>query len=88
MEVEFLARFHKDPEKIRQPEVKRSVVRAIERVERASSVIEIPNCKRLKSMAEAYRIRIRDYRIGIYKVGLKIQFARLVHRRDIYDVFP
>jgi mRNA interferase RelE/StbE len=88
MEVEFLARFYKDLERIKQPEVRRSVVRVIEKVERASTLFEISNCKRLKSVPEAYRIRIGDYRIGIYKVGLKIQFARLVHRRDIYDVFP
>lgn len=35
-----------------------------------------------------YRIRIGDYRIGIFVEGKTVEFARVVHRKDIYQQFP
>ena len=38
--------------------------------------------------ASAYRLRLGDYRVGIFLVEGVVEFARVVHRRDIYKVFP
>ena len=35
-----------------------------------------------------YRIRIGDYRIGIKGEGDVIVLMRVMHRKDIYRVFP
>jgi len=57
-------------------------------LEQADSLTDIPNLKKLKGHKSAYRIKIGDYRIGLFAEGLDIELARLVHRRDIYKVFP
>ncbi len=36
----------------------------------------------------AYRIKIGDYRIGIFVESKVVEMARFVHRKDIYKVFP
>lgn len=49
---------------------------------------EIGNLKRLKGDDNAYRIRIGDYRLGIFFDGETVIFARVLHRKDIYRYFP
>lgn len=88
MKVEFLAHFSKDLDKIRFSHVKQSVQRIILKVESAESISEIPNLKKLSGHKSAYRIRTGDYRIGIFVEGKTVEFARIVHRKDIYNLFP
>jgi mRNA interferase RelE/StbE len=88
MKVEFLAKFSKDIDKINTPYVKHAIAKAIEEVEKAQTIQEIKNVKKLKGAKIAYRIRIGDYRIGFYYERGLVQFARVVHRKDIYKVFP
>jgi len=57
-------------------------------VESAKSINEIHQTKKLKGHKSAYRVRITDYRVGVFVEGNKVTFARFVHRKDIYDVFP
>jgi mRNA-degrading endonuclease RelE of RelBE toxin-antitoxin system len=49
---------------------------------------EIGNLKKLKGDENAYRIRIGDYRLGIFFDGETVIFARVLHRKDIYRYFP
>lgn len=49
---------------------------------------DIGNLKRLKGDDNAYRIRIGDYRLGIFFDGETVIFARVLHRKDIYRYFP
>ncbi|KPQ38679.1 MAG: type II toxin-antitoxin system RelE family toxin [Phormidium sp.] len=49
---------------------------------------EIGNLKKLKGDENAYRIRLGDYRIGIFFDGETVTFARVLHRKDIYRYFP
>ena len=88
MQVEFLSQFNKDLDKIRFASIKHAVQRVILRVESAQSLSEIPNIKKLSGHKSAYRIRIGDYRIGIFIEGKTVEFARVVHRKNIYLVFP
>jgi mRNA interferase RelE/StbE len=88
MKVEFLAKFSKDLDKINVPHVKHAVAKAIIEVEKAQSLQQIQNVKKLKGAKIAYRIRIGDYRIGFFYEHGTVQFARIVHRKDIYKVFP
>lgn len=57
-------------------------------IESAKSLSDIPQTKKLKGHKSAYRVRIADYRVGIFVEGHKATFARVVHRKDIYSVFP
>ncbi len=88
MQVEFLARFSKDIDNINQQSVKTAIAKAIIDVEQAKSLLEIRNIKKMQGAKNAYRIRIGDYRIGFFFEHGIVQFARVVHRKDIYRVFP
>lgn len=88
MKVEFLSKFIKDLEKLNVGHVKASVIKTIELVESVNNLSEIPNLKKLKGHKYAFRIKIGDYRIGIFVEDKIVEMARVVHRKDIYKVFP
>ena len=88
MIVAFLDKFNKDVDKLKDSKAKDALVKAISKVEQATSLHEIPNLKKLKGEKIAYRIRIGEYRIGLYIENNVVEFVRIVHRKDIYKVFP
>jgi mRNA interferase RelE/StbE len=88
MEIEFLERFSRDLDRLSDVPTKKAVLKTINSIQHADALREIPNIKKLKGFKSAYRIRIGDYRIGIFVEGDIVQFARIVHRKDIYKVFP
>jgi mRNA interferase RelE/StbE len=88
MRVEFLTKFNKDLDRISLPFVRKSIIKVIQQVESARSLADVPNSKKLSGYKSAYRIRIGEYRIGIFVVGDLVQFGRVVNRKDIYKVFP
>ena len=89
MRTEFLKSFYKDLDKLDKLEnVKNDVANAIENVEAANRTTDIKNLKKLKGFKYAYRIKIHDYRIGVFIENGIIEFAHVVHRKDIYNIFP
>ena len=88
MKTSFLSQFAKDIEKIRMQSVKDDIATVIEQVEQADSLSSVINLKKLKGFKTAYRIRIGNYRIGVFVDGDTVEFARVVHHRDVYKVFP
>ncbi|MBN2778624.1 MAG: type II toxin-antitoxin system RelE/ParE family toxin [Bacteroidales bacterium] len=88
MKAEFLARFYKDLDKIKLQSVKDDVSDAIDNVELATKISEINNIKKLAGYSFSYRIRIGDYRIGVFIENDIVEFARIAHRKDLYKNFP
>lgn len=88
MKVEFLSKFNKDLNKLYDKDVWASVLKIIEFIESADNVTSIPNLKKLKGHKSAFRIKLGDYRIGFFVDGNVVEMARIVHRKDIYKVFP
>ena len=88
MNVEFLKRFSKDLDDIKNKSVKQAVSRLIELMEAVDSLDKIPNTKKLKGHKSAYRTRIADYRVGFFFENSTILLARFLHRKDIYKIFP
>ncbi|MBP7239389.1 MAG: type II toxin-antitoxin system RelE/ParE family toxin [Saprospiraceae bacterium] len=88
MKVEFLHKFNKDLEKLEINHVRNAALKAIRMVEKANHISEIPNIKKLAGHKYAYRIKIGDYRIGLFIEGSVAEFARIIHRKDIYNIFP
>jgi len=88
MEIEFLEKFSRDLDQVKDISVKKAVGKMITRVEQAKTPNEITDIKKLTGYKSAYRIRIGSYRIGIFIEGNLVQFARIVHRKDVYKVFP
>ena len=88
MNVEFLKRFSKDLDDIKNKSVKQTVIRLIELMEAVDALDKIPNTKKLKGHKSAYRTRIADYRVGFFFENSTILLARFLHRKDIYKIFP
>jgi len=88
MKAEFLKSFYKDLDNLTLQSVKKSIISVIENVELANKASEIKNLKKLSGYKIAYRIKIGDYRIGIFIENNIVEFARVIHRKDIYKIFP
>lgn len=88
MKVVFLNSFKKDLNNITLVKFKDKVKAVILAVEKAESLKELPNLKKLIGHPTAYRIRIGDYRLGMYIENNQVEMVRLVKRNDIYKVFP
>lgn len=88
MITEFTGRFLKDLDKLNQASIEKDISDIIEQVEKANFLSEIKNIKKLKGHQTAYRIRIGDYRIGLFVENNIVEFVRVIHRKDIYKVFP
>jgi mRNA interferase RelE/StbE len=59
----------------------------IEAVEKADSLTELPNMKKLKG-GNYFRVRVGDYRVGVALDGDTLIFVRFLNRKDIYKHFP
>lgn len=88
MKVLFLNSFKKDLIKITNVKLKVQIKAVIIAVEAAESLTALPNIKKIQGYSTAYRIRIGDYRLGLYLENGTVEMARLVKRNDIYKVFP
>ena len=88
MKIEYLKLFSKDLSKIKNEQLKQNLFELILELKRIEKFNEIPNLKKLTGHPEAYRIRMGNYRLGLFYDGNTIQLARFVKREDIYKLFP
>lgn len=88
MKCLFDRKFEKDFDKIKNPSLAKAILQAIDHVSTASIPSEIPNIKKIKGQRTAYRIRVGNYRIGVYIEKNIVVFAAFDHRKDIYSSFP
>jgi mRNA interferase RelE/StbE len=42
----------------------------------------------LVGFSNAYRIRLGDFRVGLFLDNDVVTLARILHRKDIYKLFP
>lgn len=87
MNVHFSRRFDKQLDGIKNPDLIEQIRKAVEDTIRAKKPQDIPNIRQLRRNKKAYRIRIRDYRIGIIILGSEAGFMDIAHRKDIYRSF-
>ena len=88
MKVEFLKKFSRDLEKIKQPRDRKAIINLIRQVKTVSQLEEVPGVKKLVGYDDAFRVRSGNYRVGVFVNGDVVQFARVAHRKDIYKIFP
>lgn len=88
MEVKIDKSFQKDTRKIKDKLLLNKLSAVISEVQKADSISQIKNLKKLKGSTENYRIKIGDYRLGIIISGSSFEFIRFLHRKDIYKYFP
>lgn len=88
MEVLFEKHFLKSIDKLGNKELQESIIEIITNVEKAKTLSEIKNIKKLKGFQTFYRIKLKDYRIGISFENQVVIFVEFGHRREIYRKFP
>jgi len=80
--------FQKDFRNLKNKNLANDIIEAINNVQKANSISEIKNIKKLTGYKSAYRIRCGTYRIGITIEDNIITFVAFDHRKDIYKKFP
>jgi mRNA-degrading endonuclease RelE of RelBE toxin-antitoxin system len=88
MEVIYLESLKKDLKKIRDKKLLISLSKILISLEENDNLFKVSSVKKLSGHPEAFRIRIGDYRLGIYYSEDKIEIARFLKRSDVYKVFP
>lgn len=88
MNLAFTKKFLKQVSKLNSPALAKEIEAIIETAEKANSLSQIKNLKKLKGHSGFYRIRCGDYRIGINFQNNSFEFAAFDHRKDIYKYFP
>lgn len=88
MKVLFEKAFLKDIKKRKDKALKARVKAVISDVKEAKDRSELTNIEKLKGHGSAYKIRLGDYRIGLFFEDDTIIFSRLLHRKEIYKKFP
>lgn len=88
MKVIFLKSFLSDIKKVNDKGLKSRIKKLILEIEAAQSLEEITGVKKMRGYSIAYRIRMSDYRLGLYKETDCVELARFLKRNDIYKVFP
>ena len=88
MKILFRTSFLRDLKKIRDPAILATTKAAIEQVEQAGGLDQVPHLRKLSGTGGFYRIRAGDYRIGLAAGDEGLECVRFLHRRDIYRYFP
>lgn len=88
MKTTFRKSFARDLKKVKAREVLDRIREVIEQVEAADSPDEIHDLKKLSGADNTYRIRLGEYRIGVFIEGDTVEFVRCLPRRDLYRYFP
>jgi mRNA interferase RelE/StbE len=88
MQVDFTKRFSKQIEHLYDADLYSRLRMIVGGVMSAATIENIPNLKKLKGHVSAYRIRLGDYRIGLFIENNCVLFAAFEHRKDIYKKFP
>ena len=88
MKTAFRKSFTKDLRKIKNQSLLKRIRQIIEGAEAAEKLSDIGNLKKMTGDVSYYRIRVGDYRIGIFSDADTIEFVRCLHRRELYRYFP
>ncbi len=88
MKAEFRDSFAKDLKGVKEKGLLQRVQEMVEAIEKADSLAELPNLKKLKGGGNYFRVRVGDYRVGIALENKTVIFVRFLNRKDIYKYFP
>ena len=88
MQVEFRKTFKQDLKNIKDSKVLKRIQKVVEEVELANALSEIRNIKLLQGHEGFYRIRVGDYRVGLFIEAEVVAFVRVLHRKEVYRYFP
>jgi len=88
MQLNFEKSFLKDIKKLNDKQIASKLQIILHKFENIQNLDEIQNIKKLKGFEIYYRLRIGNYRLGFAYENNEITIIRLLHRKDIYKLFP
>jgi mRNA interferase RelE/StbE len=88
MRVTYSKAVIKDVRNIKDEKLISKIEMVVNQLKSAKSIEEISQLKKIKGHPAAHRIRIGDYRLGLYITADLIELVRFVKRNDIYKLFP
>ncbi|MBC8265510.1 MAG: plasmid stabilization protein [Flavobacteriales bacterium] len=88
MKLIYLSSFLKDLKKVDDKKVKTKVKEILLSLKEIENIQNSKQIVKLKGHPTAYRIRIGNYRMGLFIEENTITLARFVKRNDIYKLFP
>jgi mRNA interferase RelE/StbE len=89
MKIEYSEQFLKDVKKLKNTANYHAIKRlCFEELPQAETLSDVSHVKKIRGYRDYYRIRVGDYRIGLKEEGDVIILMRVMHRKDIYRIFP
>ena len=88
MNIIYTKAITKDVSKIKDKNLIARIESVLEAIKSATHIENLKSLKKMSGHPTAYRIRIGDYRLGLYYEGETVILARFLKRSDIYKVFP
>jgi len=64
------------------------LTKLIQVLKAANSLTDIPNLKKLKGHPAAFRIKLSQFRVGLFLENDTLILVRFRNRKDIYKGFP
>jgi len=86
MKLKTKSTFEKDAKKL-SIETQKELVLLIDKIKDSES-LDVFNVKKMIGFKNFYRIRMGDYRIGVYIEEGFLVLARVAKRDEIYKIFP
>jgi mRNA interferase RelE/StbE len=87
MKYEYTNAFIKDVKKS-SPEIQSQVRNLVEEIRKVDRLVELPNVKKMRGFSNAFRIRLGEYRVGVFLENGTVILARMLHRKEVYRYFP
>ena len=89
MQITFTKTFLKDLAKVSPAKRRVQIEKFVfEELQKFNSLEEIGSAEKMTGYTNFYKIRMGDYRIGIFKFSDSIELRRVLNRKEIYKYFP
>lgn len=88
MNITYKKSAFKDLKSASNPKMKAKITEIVREIKTAESITQIKNSKKLQGYETAYRIRVGDFRIGIFVENNEVTLVRILNRNHIYKLFP
>ncbi|MBX2973954.1 MAG: plasmid stabilization protein [Flavobacteriales bacterium] len=88
MRLDPLRSFSRDIDAIPDAKLRQRLKLVLLAIEAAGNIQQVPHVKKMKGHSKAFRIRVGDFRLGVFVEGDTVQLVRFLHRREVYRWFP
>ena len=88
MTIRYKVSFTRDLSRLKDADLIRRIQQAVESVQQAEKLQDIPNLIKMQGGGDHYRLRVGEYRLGMSLSDNAVVFVRCLNRKEIYKKFP